>query len=91
MLVAERLRQAVISLPVMVEGIGPVPVTVSFGVATSQDGAEPEHAVIERADQALYLAKEGGRNRVVLAERPSPAPPLNRPLPPVALKLVIGE
>ena len=40
MLVAERLRQAAISLPVTVEGIGPVPVTVSFGVATSQDGAE---------------------------------------------------
>jgi diguanylate cyclase (GGDEF)-like protein len=69
--VAERLRQSVAHIPVIVDDIGSVPVTVSFGVASSDDGSEAEHAVIERADKALYLAKEGGRNRVVLADQPT--------------------
>lgn len=65
MVVAERLRQSVISLPVNVDEIEPISVTVSFGVATSMDGGEPEQTVIERADQALYKAKNGGRNQVI--------------------------
>jgi diguanylate cyclase (GGDEF)-like protein len=82
--VAERLRQSVAHIPVIVDGIGSVPVTVSFGVASSNDGSEAEHAVIERADKALYLAKEGGRNRVVLADQPATA---NTP----TLKLVVDQ
>jgi diguanylate cyclase len=41
-------------------------VTASFGVAEGRADDPPE-TVIERADQALYLAKNGGRNRVVTA------------------------
>jgi diguanylate cyclase (GGDEF)-like protein len=40
------------------------PVTLSAGL-TSWDGVEDPTALIERADQALYRAKEGGRNQVV--------------------------
>jgi diguanylate cyclase (GGDEF)-like protein len=40
------------------------PVTLSAGL-TSWDGIEDATSFIERADQALYRAKEGGRNRVV--------------------------
>jgi two-component system chemotaxis family response regulator WspR len=40
-------------------------VTVSVGVATVQpaNGGSPEELIAE-ADEALYLAKRGGRNRV---------------------------
>jgi len=42
--------------------------TFSAGVAES-DGAEEGSAALRRADDALYTAKAGGRNRTVLAER----------------------
>ena len=40
-----------------------MPVTVSVGVAVAEPDEEI-HAVIERADQALYVAKRRGRDRV---------------------------
>jgi diguanylate cyclase (GGDEF)-like protein len=42
--------------------------TFSAGVAES-DGKEEGAEVVQRADEALYRAKAGGRNRTVLAER----------------------
>ena len=41
-----------------------IPFTVSIGVATRAPGEAEVGAVLKRADQALYKAKEGGRNRV---------------------------
>jgi len=58
------IRQAVEASPVPV-GEQTINITLSAGVATfPADGATPD-ALIERADQALYLAKSQGRNRVV--------------------------
>lgn len=61
----ERIRATVCSSPVDVDGVA-VDVAVSIGGATS--GGESIDAVIRAADDALYLAKAQGRNRVVIAE-----------------------
>ena len=42
-----------------------VPVTLSIGVAVYPDHGDSADEVIRCADAALYLAKEGGRNRAV--------------------------
>ncbi|HWK45826.1 MAG TPA: GGDEF domain-containing protein [Stellaceae bacterium] len=52
-------------------------ITLSLGIALYQPG-EPITALIDRADAALYRAKEAGRNRVMTeldASVPPPAPP----------------
>ena len=41
-----------------------IPFTVSIGVATRAPGEAEVGTVLKRADQALYKAKQGGRNRV---------------------------
>jgi two-component system cell cycle response regulator len=66
MLVAERLREAVASAPVLAEG-HTVPVSISIGVAIGEPGT-PAEKVIGAADAALYRAKRDGRNRAYLAE-----------------------
>jgi diguanylate cyclase (GGDEF)-like protein len=69
MAVAERVRQAVEALQLRHEGSSSALVlTVSVGVAsgTALFGQAPE-SLVARADQALYLAKREGRNRVSLA------------------------
>ncbi|MFP4606720.1 MAG: diguanylate cyclase [Thiohalospira sp.] len=62
---AERIRQAV------EEHAFPIPegtVTGSFGVAAYRPG-EGEGGLLRRTDQALYRAKDQGRNQVARAER----------------------
>ena len=61
---AERIRQT-LEAETFSEGDGAVKVTVSAGIAHyPRDGENPEE-VLRRADEALYAAKSGGRNRVV--------------------------
>lgn len=43
---------------------GPVHVTVSIGVADFREDMKTRHELIEHADEALYLAKEDGRNLI---------------------------
>jgi diguanylate cyclase (GGDEF)-like protein/PAS domain S-box-containing protein len=69
--VAERLRLDVQALAVR-HAARSVHVTASFGVAEQATG-ETWIAALQRADAALYRAKNEGRNRVVLAEAASPS------------------
>jgi len=62
-LVAERVRQAIESSRA-VTSAGPVKITSSLGVAEYRRG-ETGKSLKERADAALYKAKQSGRNRVV--------------------------
>jgi diguanylate cyclase (GGDEF)-like protein len=61
---AERIRQDVEALR-LESDVGRFSVTTSIGVACYPDDATEQAELIEHADQALYAAKEGGRNRVV--------------------------
>ncbi len=66
---AERIRAAVAERPFAAgESQGQVGVTVSVGVAGSEQVPVDADALIARADAACYRAKESGRNRV----EPSP-------------------
>lgn len=64
--VAERIRLAVadLSIPAHEEG---AKITVSIGLAAYMPG-ENSADLLRRADDALYRAKEGGRNRVAFDE-----------------------
>jgi diguanylate cyclase (GGDEF)-like protein len=63
---AERIRLAYEEAAADVEG-HPVGGTVSIGLAISEPGFIDLPALLGRADEALYSAKERGRNRVEIA------------------------
>jgi diguanylate cyclase (GGDEF)-like protein len=73
--VAESVRQRVAALGIpQAPGLAVITVTVSLGVATCvADGNDHANDLIARADQALYRAKEMGRNRVEVASFPLPS------------------
>lgn len=72
--VAERLRAAVAAKPVTVGDII-LNVTASLGVASWDAELTTHEQLIQRADQALYQSKAGGRNRVtVYSGSPVPSP-----------------
>jgi len=62
--VAERIRTLIASSPVSTKA-GKINVTMSFGVASLKNGrVEDGEELLKRADEALYRAKDNGRNRV---------------------------
>lgn len=65
--VAERLRIAVAGHMFKVSATGAdVAVTTSVGISSLDGEGDSAAALLRRADKALYDAKHGGRNRVVL-------------------------
>jgi len=65
--VAERLREAIAERHFKTgEGKPEIPVTASIGIATLDPATDTAQSLLERADKALYEAKAGGRNKVVV-------------------------
>ena len=60
---AERLRQRIADTPMGRNG-NSIAITVSIGIASLATAESSGDAALVRADQALYRAKRGGRNRV---------------------------
>jgi diguanylate cyclase (GGDEF)-like protein len=69
--VAERVCAMVAAQPVPTAR-GPIALTVSIGVTLCAPGDTPEVA-LQRADEAMYLAKKRGRNRVEVVQAPERA------------------
>src|SRR5713226_4955936 len=80
--VAERLRAAVAEEPFVLQGKGDKPrVTVSVGIAMTGEGnRDTLESLLQRADEALYAAKNAGRNRIITFP-PQRATPLVMPMP----------
>jgi two-component system cell cycle response regulator len=72
-LVAERIREQLAAAEIRDPNGELVPVTASFGVACYAENMTLEQ-IVDRADRAMYLAKSGGRNRVVVDAPPSVKP-----------------
>ncbi|MEM9234481.1 MAG: diguanylate cyclase, partial [Pseudomonadota bacterium] len=65
--IAERVRMDIAERPFSLSNGDEIDVTVSIGIATHHAGdqADTPPRLLKRADEALYAAKSGGRNRVV--------------------------
>lgn len=70
--VAERMRRDLEARGITVEGKR-IEVTVSGGIATYGQDGEGWDTLLSAADDALYKAKEGGRNRILTAGKPDKA------------------
>ncbi|WP_374764960.1 GGDEF domain-containing protein [Yunchengibacter salinarum] len=68
---AETLRQAVADRTTRCE-TAEIRFTTSIGMACVKPGEQTLEAALDRADQALYEAKHGGRNRVVIRTEKQP-------------------
>ncbi len=65
-LVAERIRRSVAKSPIKLPDGREISLTVSVGVACFPVCGDTVRTIIEHADQALYTAKQEGKNRVCL-------------------------
>jgi diguanylate cyclase (GGDEF)-like protein len=69
---AERIRSEIADCPVFVSNVA-IAVTVSIGTSVSPCGFANATKVLAAADAALYLAKNGGRNRTADCDCAAPS------------------
>ena len=62
---AERIRKAIENRPIDIQRADPIKATVSIGAFFIKPEFKEAKKALEFADQALYKAKQNGRNRVV--------------------------
>lgn len=67
---AERLRSELEASPARSDSVS-IAITVSIGIAALMPTDDKADAPLQRADQALYAAKDGGRNQVRIHRMPS--------------------
>jgi diguanylate cyclase (GGDEF)-like protein len=73
--VGERIRRRLDSVRIPLDGHGEIAIRASVGVAGSPEQAPDVRTLIKAADQALYRAKQQGKNRTARAAgRPAPEP-----------------
>jgi diguanylate cyclase (GGDEF)-like protein/PAS domain S-box-containing protein len=65
---AEEVRLRVSALEILQDGQRIGPVTVSIGLALSPAHGTTDQELVREADAALYAAKRGGRDRVLVAD-----------------------
>ena len=70
-LTADRLRESVADTPLHLQDGRELTIQISGGIAQWQPGTALND-LIRSADQALYRAKEGGRNRIAVHALPTP-------------------
>ncbi len=88
--IAERVREAIAAKPFTMAGLSDVPdellVTLSIGVAVYNDDTRDQfadaEAILKGADDAVYRAKESGRNRTCLYEADDDSAPATPPATP---------
>ncbi|HHU51131.1 MAG TPA: sensor domain-containing diguanylate cyclase [Firmicutes bacterium] len=64
--VAERIRQQIASLEFTDKEGRTFSITISGGIASIPKHAKTTEEVLQKADEALYRAKESGRNRIIV-------------------------
>jgi len=68
---ASDIREAISRLSLRYDGSDMGVITISVGISVYPDLGETSTELMKKADQALYQAKEAGRNRVIVAKRNS--------------------
>ncbi|WP_025693935.1 histidine kinase N-terminal 7TM domain-containing diguanylate cyclase [Paenibacillus durus] len=63
---AEAIRRAVVGYTVMLEGGHSIHLTVSIGMIYTEDPDTPFEQLYRQADEALYLSKTNGKNKVTV-------------------------
>ena len=71
--IAERMRATLERTPFELEDGSRLGLTVSIGVASLEQRPSDLNELIRLSDQAVYAAKESGRNRVVLHSVTNPS------------------